>query len=264
MKRMTEVLMFIAAIYLLGCSALYFLQDKLIFFPPIPIKDVYQSVRQNEISFLVNNELRHGWKIKVDSVENKTILYFGGNSEDVVYLNTEAKEFKVRQIISINHPGYGKSTGKPSQESFYKNALDVYDRALNEYQLKPEEIIVIGRSLGSSVATYLAAHRKIAGLILITPFDSVENMAAKQYKLFPVRSLLKHAFPTVNYIKQVKFPILMLAAEEDEVIPDEHLKQLNQFADVDHKLIRYAGVGHNTIQTHNSYYNEINNFIDSL
>ena len=76
--------------------------------------------------------------------------------------------------------------------------------------------------------------------------------------------MLKHAFPTVNYIKQVKFPILMLAAEEDEVIPDEHLKQLNQFADVDHKLIRYAGVGHNTIQTHNSYYNEINNFIDSL
>lgn len=264
MKRMTDFLIFLAAIYLFSCSALYFLQDKLIFFPPAPIKDIYQSVKQNEISFLINNELRHGWKIDVDPVKNKTILYFGGNSEDVVYLNSEAKEFKVREMISVNHPGYGKSIGKPSQDNFYKNALDVYDRVVNEYQLNPEEVIVIGRSLGSSVATYLAANRKISGLILITPFDSIENMAAKQYKFFPVRYLLKHPFSTMDYINQVKYPVLMLAAEKDEIIPDEHLKQLYRFAGKNNKLIQYAGVGHNTIQTHQNYYNEINDFIDSL
>ncbi len=261
---MINIIILLIVFYGLSCIALYFLQDKLIFSPPAPIKNIYQSVSHNEIMFSVNNEQRHGWKTSVDSTKNKTIIYFGGNAEDVVYLNFEAKEFNIHQSISINHPGYGKSTGKPSQQSFYKNALEVYDMVVEKYQLKPQEIIIMGRSLGSSVATYLAANRQIAGLILITPFDSIENMASQQYRFFPIKYLLKHSFPTMEYIAQIKSPVLMLAAVDDEIISDINLKNLYQNAGDNSRLIRYTGVGHNTIQMHADYYAEINIFINAL
>jgi len=261
---MTNFLLFLAIIYLFSCTALYVLQDKLIFFPPQPVDDVYQSVKKNEIQFNVNNEILHGWKVDLNATGTKTILYFGGNAEDVVYLNHEAKEFNVRQSISFNHPGYGKSSGKPSQKNLYDNALLIYDLILKEYQLTSKDIIVVGRSLGSSVATYLAAHRKVAGLILITPFDSIENIASKQYKFFPVKYLLKHPFSTVEYISRVQIPILMLAAYEDEIIADENLQNLRNKAGEKNRLVQYPDVGHNTIQTHNNYYNEINEFIGKL
>lgn len=261
---MINFLLILAIIYLFSCTALYVLQDKLIFFPPLPIEDVYKTVSKNEIEFTINNEILHGWKVDLSPVGNKTILYFGGNAEDVVYLNHEAKEFNVRQSISFNHPGYGKSSGKPTQKNLYNNALLIYDLILKEYQLTSNDIIVVGRSLGSSVATYLAANREVAGLILITPFDSIENMASKQYKFFPVKFLLKHPFSTIDYISNVKAPILMLAAYKDEIIADENLQNLRKMAGNKNRLIQYSNVGHNTIQTHNNYYKEINAFIDSL
>jgi len=264
MKPMINVLIILFGVYLLSCFALYYFQDRLIFFPPEPQEDVYQSVSHNEIRFSDSNEKLHGWDIKVNEAQSKTIIYFGGNAQDVVYLNFEANEFNVKQLIAINHPGYGKSTGQPTQSSIYKNSLQVYDWAKEQYQLNSKNIIIMGRSLGSSVATYLAANRKISGLILVTPFDSIENIAAKQYKYFPIKLLMNHAFPTIDYIGQVNAPTLMLAAEKDEIIADENLENLKQAAGENNRLVRYENVGHNTIQEHIEYYSEINKYINSL
>jgi len=261
---MTDLLLFITVLYVLSCSALYFFQNKLIFFPPQPVDDVYQSVEQNEISYSLSEGQIAGWKINVSSQADKTILYFGGNAEDVVYMNFEAKEFNAQQVLAFNHPGYGKSSGKASQKSLYNNAIDIYDRLVKDNQLEAQNIVIVGRSLGSSVASFLAANRDNAGLILITPFDSIKNIASSQYKLFPVKYLIRHPFPTIDYIAQVKSPVLMLAAESDEIITTENLNNLKHKAGENNKLVVFPGVGHNTIQTHQRYYIEINNFIDTL
>ncbi len=259
---MLNIILTLAFVYVLACVALYLLQNKLIFFPMAAQAELYQSVSHNQKTISINGEQLAGWRIQVKPTQSKSIIYFGGNAQDVVYLNFEANEFNIKQLITFNYPGYGNSSGKATQKSLYESALNVYDFALKEYQLKPEDIIVMGRSLGSSVATYLAAKREISRLILITPFDSVENIAAKHYPFFPVKRLMKHAFPTIDYIKQVKVPVLMLAAEQDEIIADENLENLKQAAAQNVSLIRYPGVGHNSIQTHGDYYQEINKFID--
>lgn len=264
MKPMISIVLIIALIYFLICTALYFFQDKLIFFPPNAEESTYNQVKKNEISFLTDKEKIVGWNINNDSGISKTVIYFGGNAEDVVYFNEESKRYNVKQSIAFNYPGYGKSTGVPSQKSLYKNALDNYDWALKEYNLKPQNIIIVGRSLGSSVATYLAAHRAIAGLILITPFDSIKNIAKRNYKYFPVSLLMKHPFSTVQYISQVSVPILMLAAEKDEIIATENLKKLMKHTANNTNLIVYKNLGHNTIQNHINYYVDINQFINSL
>jgi len=261
---MTNTLILIAGFYLIICGFLFLMQERLIFFPPKPVDDVYNTVKTNEISFASMGKKVHGWKISVNPQATKTILYFGGNAEDVVYFNFEAEKFNAHQAIAINHPGYGKNTGDPSQQGLYQNAIEVYDYVIEKYKLKPENIIIIGRSLGSSVATYLASKRKAAGLVLITPFDSIKNIAANQYKIFPVKFMLKHGFPTIDYIASVTTPILMVAAEKDEIIADSHLQNLNQASGEKTRLIQYSGVGHNTIQNHSEYYNEINRFIESF
>jgi len=261
---MTSIIFSMALIYFLICAALYFFQEKFIFFPPQAQENAYHLVKKNEIVFTSIDEKTAGWNINNNAGANKTVIYFGGNAEDVIYFNEEAKQYKVKQSIAFNHPGYGKSTGTPSQKSLYKNALDSYDWALKEYNLQPQNIIVVGRSLGSSVATYLAVNRKIAGLILITPFDSIKNIAKKHYKYFPVSILIKHPFPTAYYISQVSVPVLMLAAEKDEIISEDNLKNLMKHVKNNANLIVYKNVSHNTIQNHINYYVEINLFINSL
>jgi len=258
---MASLLFILISVYLFSCIALYFFQEKFIFFPPDPVNEVYQSVAKNEIEVTINNQQMHGWKIDVNSAKNKILFYFGGNAEDVVYLNFEAQKFSVKQCITFNYAGYGESEGEPSQQKLYENTLEIYDAIISEYKIDPKDIIIIGRSLGSSVATYLAANRKSSGLILITPFDSIEKMAADRFKIFPIYYLLKHSFPTAKYITQVKSPILMLAANEDEVIPAKNLKNLKQVIGARASFIAYPDVGHNTIQTHTNYYSDINEFI---
>lgn len=262
MKILIYILIIVFSIYFLMCVMLYVFQDKLIFFPPVPEADLYNSFKQNEISLVSQGKTIAGWKINRESDASKTIIYFGGNAEEVAYLNYEANALKVRQVIAFNHPGYGKSEGRPSQQSLYQNALDVYDYTLKEYKIKPGDIIVIGRSLGSSAAAYLAANREIAGLVLITPFDSIESIAAQRFKYFPIKLILKHSFYTIESIKRVDKRVLILAAEQDEMISDISLNKLGQALGDNSKMVKYSGVGHNTIQTHPAYYDELNRFFD--
>ncbi len=264
MKMMTTIVLIIITIYLLICFVLYFLQEKLIFFPPVAQESTYQKYKNNEIFYLKNKQKTLGWKINNSEGFDKTILYFGGNAEDVIYFNEEAKQYRVKQLITFNYPGYGKSIGTPSQENLYKSALNSYDWIIKKYGLNSQDIIVVGRSLGSSVATYLAANRNVSGLILITPFDSIKSIAQKNYKFVPVSLLMKHPFPTVEYIKKVKIPVLILAAQKDELIPSENLKKLMKQTNNNTKLIEYKNSGHNTIQNDLNYYVDINRFIKSI
>lgn len=264
MRTVIHYVMVVGVIYLLMCALLYIFQDKFIFFPPRPDADLYKELKKNEISLVSQGKNIVGWKISRDPQATKTVIYFGGNAEEAAYFNFEADELKIRQAIAFNHPGYGKSEGRPSQQSLYQNALDVYDFTVKEYQLEPSDIVVIGRSLGSSAAAYLAANREIAGLVLITPFDSIENIAAQRFKYFPIRLILKHSFYTIDSIRKIDKKILLLAAQTDEMINSTHFKNLSQASGENSRTVLYPGVGHNTIQTHAEYYNELNQFIDTL
>lgn len=236
----------------------------MIFLPAAVDDNTYQKFTDREIHMDAGEYNLHGWRIISQEQKAKTIIYFGGNAEDVVHMNHEANRYNVGQLIAINYPGYGKSSGKPSQKTLYKSALLIYDQLIETYQLNAEDIIIVGRSLGSSVATYLAAQRPASALIIITPFDSMEQLASRLYRVFPVRYLLKHPFPTIDYIKLIHYPILMVSAQDDEIISQEHLINLQSAVKGNARSMSYSGVGHNTIQAHPNYYQDINQFIESI
>ena len=147
------------------------------------------------------------------------VLYFGGNANNVIeFLDKTAPKIKGYNFIGFNYPGYAGSEGRPCEKCVLKYALEIFDK------YKPE--IIMGRSLGSAVATYVASKRKTDKLVLITPFDSIVNIAKNRYPFLPVEQLVKYKFEEAKWIKQVDAPVNVLLVEHDEMIPKKSIDNL--------------------------------------
>ena len=155
-----------------------------------------------------------------------------------------AAAFPDHALYLMHYRGYGGSSGKPSQAALFADALALFDKARDAHS----HIVVVGTSLGSGVAVYLASQRPVARLVLVTPYDSLQEVAARQYAIFPVRWLLQDKFESWRYAAQVTAPTLLIAAEHDEIIPrasTELLRTRFRSGLASYKVI--AGASHNTV-----------------
>jgi pimeloyl-ACP methyl ester carboxylesterase len=192
------------------------------------------------------------------------ILYFGGNAEDVLYTAASAPVLNARRMLVVNYRGYGRSTGKPGQKALYDDALAIYQHAVTAGDATPAQIVVMGRSLGSGVAAMLAAQRPVGGAILVTPFDSLGAVAARHYSFMPVRLLLRHPFPSVEWAQHAKAPALILAGERDHIIPPVHAQRLHDAWAGNRQIHILEGVGHNDIELNPEYHRLINQFLEAV
>lgn len=149
------------------------------------------------------------------------LFYFGGNANDATRFTQYAKALKGYEIICFNYRGYGKSSGEPSEKVLFEDALLIYDT-----YAKDNSVVLVGRSLGSGVASYVASKRKVQGLVLITPYDSISSMAKEKYPFLPIDFLLKHTFNSLQYISSVRASVAVIEVTNDTTIPRFHLERL--------------------------------------
>ncbi|HET6469488.1 MAG TPA: alpha/beta hydrolase [Geminicoccaceae bacterium] len=153
------------------------------------------------------------------------LLGFGGNAwngDDLtVFLSQRLQDV---DIAVFHYRGYGPSEGEPSEAALYADALLVHDHLVRE--LAPERVLAVGFSLGTAVAAHLGAQRPLAGLILVTPFDSVEAIARASYFWVPVGALLKHRFRTDEHLRDRDLPVAVILASDDTVVPLERSRAL--------------------------------------
>lgn len=153
------------------------------------------------------------------------LLLFGGNAEDVDWrvrhLAVVAEAFDVAAFF---YRGYGPSGGTPGESVLVADALLIHDRLTRE--LCPPRVIVSGFSLGAAVAAALARRRPLAGAVLVTPFDSVEALAAAHYPYVPVRRLLRHRFRTDLALRGLDLPVAVIGARDDDIVPPAHTERL--------------------------------------
>jgi len=144
------------------------------------------------------------------------VLYFGGNGEDVSSsVAPLVAAFPGREIVMLHYRGYGGSAGRPTEADIALDAAGLFD----EVHARHPDVIVIGRSLGSGVAARLASERPVSRLVLVTPYDSLVDIAQRQFRVFPVRWLLIDKYESWRYVPGIKAPVLILRAEHDELIP---------------------------------------------
>lgn len=159
------------------------------------------------------------------SASASTLLGFGGNA-----WNAEAMAlllhglFPDRQVVAFHYRGYAPSTGRPSAEALLSDSLLAFDRT--DHEARPERVVAVGFSIGAAVAAYLARHRPVAGLVLVTPFDSLEALARDHYWWAPVGPLLRHRLPTVDFARGSPVPTAMIVAERDTIVPARRSRPL--------------------------------------
>jgi len=163
-----------------------------------------------------NGVMLNGWLVNIG--QPGAIIYFGGNAERIENMRDEfAKWFPQSSVYLVPYRGYGASEGTPSEDALLSDALAVFDQVQARQQGAP--IVVIGRSLGSSVASHVASQRPVAKLALITPFDSMTSVAQSHYPWLPLRWLMQDRYESTRYLSNYAGPVLVIRASKDEVIP---------------------------------------------
>lgn len=265
---MFSALIGVAALAIIGyvalCALLYFGQERSIFFPGPNDSRLIQQYQRGSVQITTPQATLEGWWIdNPRATTPAVVLYFGGNAEDVLYTATLASRFDARRMLVVNYRGYGRSTGAPGQQALYDDALAIYDYVVKS-GVDPQHLVVMGRSLGSGVASMLAARRPVRAAILITPFESLAAVAAAHYPIFPVQLLLRHPFPSVDWARQTHAPALFLAAQRDAVVPAVHAQRLYDAWAGAKQLHVLDGMGHNDIELHPQYYTLINGFLGDV
>jgi uncharacterized protein len=174
------------------------------------------------------------------------LLGFGGNAWDAdllaIYLHSL---FPHRDVFTVHYRGYGPSAGSPSAEAILEDAELIYDEVVSARG--GARTVAIGLSLGAGPAAHLASLRPVAGVILVTPFDSLEALAGDLYPWLPVRLLLRHRMDVATALDRSSAKVAIIAAEQDAIVPRRRTEALRRTSG-DVVLDRtIAGVGHNDI-----------------
>jgi pimeloyl-ACP methyl ester carboxylesterase len=251
-----------------GMALIYLLQDRLVFNPVNTPAAVYrgsQSHRLRALTLTMPDGIRlRGWWLRPHRATPGTapaVVYFGGRSEEVSWISRRLGQLIGMHAFFVNYRGYGESQGRPSERALFADALGIYDWIGAQPQVDPDQVAVIGRSLGSGVAAYLAAERPVGGVILITPYDSLVEIACRRFPYCGARLLLKHRFEALRLARRTRAPALILLAESDTVIPKRHAVLLIEAWGGHKEVLMIPTTNHCDIQEHPASWCAIRNFL---
>jgi uncharacterized protein len=234
----------IALLYVAFCALLFFTQRSLIYIPrPRSNRDAaIMTVPASDGPILVSIR---------PAIGPEAVIYFGGNAEDVSRdIPSFDKAFPADAIYLLHYPGYGGSAGHPSEKAILAAAFALFDAVHSQHP----NIIMIGRSLGTGVAIHVASERPVARLVLVTPYDSLVDVAKAQYPLLPNRWLMLDKYDSWKYAPLVRAPTRIIVAGNDEVIPRASTERLRtRFTKCVVSYVVVPGAGHNSISSDPEY-----------
>jgi abhydrolase domain-containing protein 17 len=233
-KRMIQS---IAFIYIFFALYVFFRADSMIFMPQ---PSTYQDT--TEILKLPVNKTEKIAAIYLPNPQAKyTLLYNHGNALDLGDLRPILDRLHQWgfSVFAYDYRGYGTSSGHPSENNAYQDANVAYSYLTQELKVPPQQIIIYGQSLGGGIATELAVQQPAAGLILESTFTSAFRVVVP----FPILPFDK--FTNQDKLRKVRYPVLVMHGEADEVIPFQHGQRLFATAAEPKLALWIPGAGHN-------------------
>ncbi len=197
---------------------------------------------------------------------DKVIIYFHGNAGNIYHRIPsliQLRKFGVN-VVGISYRGYGKSEGEPTEDGIYLDGQAIFDYVSKRLGFSHKNIIVFGRSIGTTVAINTAQNKDIAGLILVTPLSS-GKAHANAGLLSSVSFLAGDSFNNLSKMINIKTPVLVIHGTKDSVIPYSMGKEIFDAVNTRKQLVSIEGGEHNNLHDAfaEEYWVPILNFLKS-
>lgn len=249
MKRIKWALFLYALVGIL----VYYLQDYL-FFQSLAVKSTHRynfSIPYHEVNLPYSDKTNLNiiqFELKGLDQSRGVVLYFHGNRKNIGWYAKFAPMFTEQgyEVWMIDYPGYGKSTGRLTEEILYDYALQLYRLAAKKYA--PENIIVFGKSMGTGLATYLASRVDCRRVILETPYYSLSSVAAHFFPIYPMERMTRVKIPSWQYLQDVKEPVTIFHGTSDGIVPYSNGSRLKPFLKQGDEFITIEGGSHNDLR----------------
>lgn len=193
-----------------------------------------------------------------------TMLFLHGNAGNISHRLASLEQFHRLglSVLILDYRGYGRSEGRPSEAGTALDARAGWSWLRREQGLQADELIIFGRSLGAAVAAELAREVTPGALILESPFRSVPLMAGRLYPFLPARLLARFDYATVDYVRQVEAPVLVIHSRDDEIIPFSEGQAVHEAAPEPKQFLPIRG-GHNSgfLESEETYLDGIERFL---
>ncbi len=225
-----------------------FIERNFIFFPTsgLAFTPDEWGIEYEDVYFNTSDDVRlNAWLISAGA-DAPMVLWFHGNAGNIADRIENAKLLHARglSLFMVDYRGYGKSEGTPSEKGINEDGRAAYDYLLSR-GVAPENLIVFGRSLGSTVAVYLAARNKCAGVILESAFTNMADMAKRHFPVIPGTGGFKLKFPSIDRVGSIDEPILFIHGDQDEIVPYELGRRLFEAATAEKDFYTIEGAHHN-------------------
>ncbi|MFN2427672.1 MAG: alpha/beta hydrolase [Candidatus Binatia bacterium] len=192
-----------------------------------------------------DNVILHAWWLPAPDAP-LTVIFLHGNAGNVSYWVEAATVFRDVgwNTLLLDYRGYGRSEGLPSEEGTYLDARAAWRHLVDERGIDPAGIVVVGRSLGGAVASWLAEHHRVGGLVLENTFTSIADIVAGSLPLPGIRNFVRLGYPTLARMPKLTVPLLVLHGRDDELVPFSHGRALFDAATGPKQFVELRG-GHN-------------------
>lgn len=268
---MLKLLYILAAGYVVLVAFIYAMQAGMLYLPDMPGRELAATpgtigLEYEDVSLETGDGVGvHGWFVPGSSL--RVLLYFHGNAGNISHRLASIKDFHELglSVLIIDYRGYGQSGGKPTERGLYRDAAAAWQYLATDRGLSPDDIIVFGRSLGGSVASWLAVEKNPAALIVDSAFTSVPDIGQETYPWLPVRLLARFRHPTREYVANAACPVLVVHSRDDEIIPFHHGEAIFSVANEPKTFLEIRG-GHNDAHSTSAaaYRDGVHAFIESL
>ena len=247
---MIKILVVLALGYVALVGCVYLAQESLVYFPQVGREHAATPaelrLRYEDVSIATEDgEKLHAWWIPA-SARRGSVLLFHGNAGNISHRLDYARMFGELgyDTLLVDYRGYGRSTGKPSEEGTYRDAAASRRWLVDTKGIADREIVVFGESLGGAVACWLAERHRPRALVLASTFTSIPDMGAETYRFLPVRLMSRFKYDTRDCLSRVEAPVLVVHSPRDDIIPFAHGERLYAAAREPKAFLKIDG-GHN-------------------
>lgn len=240
-------------------SRLIYFPDKAIYYTPETLGLPYEDVKL----LTADRITLHGWWVPHPQ-PRANLLFLHGNGGNISHRLQKIRLFHDLglSILIIDYRGYGRSEGSLNESGTYLDAETAWNFLTRNKRLAPENILIYGESLGGAIAAQLASQRDVGALIVESSFTSLRDMGKYHYPFLPIEAIIRIHYPTLDYLRKVTCPVLVIHSPADDIVPYQMGQRLFEAANSPKSFLKITG-NHNDGFLHSGavYKDGLNQFI---